>query len=954
MAEPILVALLTSAITGLWNGVLQEGGKQILERVQGKKPAQALPEAQIREAVEASLAQFSIDGEAQKVLKALGSATDDHGRNVLGQLVARAAIHKESRHEQKLIRNVQEKLNFQTLGQANNVERSQVERVIGALVGKLRHELFSIQGFGELLNLNEIRQLLETYFGKKGIHDDSDYLRQVQQRYGYVGFAGIPFRSAQPEIPIHTLAIDLRAKRNLGRKALLYHSDAEFARRVDEAGKSGESPEQLARSFEVDSTRVETVELRDFLPKHKLIVVLGDPGAGKSLLLRRRVIEEADSQNLFPVFVQLSHYARQGSGKIREFIEEFASNSFQLELSADFFEQKLTSGSCLICFDGLDEVSQTPDRIKVRDQVQRFIQLYPQHTYLISSRIVGYGAAPITLGQAEEVTLEPFTPEQIQSFVGKWYTQALPSDTPKREQRTADLLAELDPSRNPRIADLAKNPLLLTIIALVHRDGHKLPQQRAQLYQRSVGTMTDTWDSVQERIPSDAERPYYKRRRRILERIAFNLQNSVTPGNANPALETDELKRLVREVIYDLEDQRLIKEDCKEEAERFVDYTEKRTGLLYEQGQGSYSFVHQTFREYLAATDILNRRDDDGVPGIWEEIQPKLHHPNWREVILLLCGEKSQSDKFVSKLVEKILTQAPDIYEPILQRNLFLAAQILADVTESAHQIRQEVVDRLGQLATSRPTLTLLRIDAIRSLGLFEDNPQAAQVLLTLVQNPKENSDVRRFAAQALGQLGRVEEAAQTLLALVQNPKEDSDLRRFAAQTLGQLGRVEEAAQSLLALAQTPEEDSLMRGYAAQALGKLGRVEEAAQTLLALSQNPEEDSGVRDFAAQALGKLGRVEEAAPTLLALSQNPEEDSHVRGYAAQALGKLGRVEGVAQALLALAQNPKEDSLVRYFAALALENLSEPQSLLKLWELDEFRREAYSGLKKALVKQT
>ena len=49
---------------------------------------------------------------------------------------------------------------------------------------------------------------------------------------------------------------------------------------------------------------------------------------------------------------------------------------------------------------------------------------------------------------------------------------------------------------NERIRELAINPLMLTVIAMVHRDRVKLPDRRAELYAEAVDVLLGKWDEA--------------------------------------------------------------------------------------------------------------------------------------------------------------------------------------------------------------------------------------------------------------------------------------------------------------------------------------------------------------------------------------------------------------------------------------------------------------------------
>ena len=49
---------------------------------------------------------------------------------------------------------------------------------------------------------------------------------------------------------------------------------------------------------------------------------------------------------------------------------------------------------------------------------------------------------------------------------------------------------------NERIRELAINPLMLTVIALVHFERVKLPDRRAELYAEAVNVLLGKWDGA--------------------------------------------------------------------------------------------------------------------------------------------------------------------------------------------------------------------------------------------------------------------------------------------------------------------------------------------------------------------------------------------------------------------------------------------------------------------------
>src|SRR5450759_2748726 len=100
----------------------------------------------------------------------------------------------------------------------------------------------------------------------------------------------------------------------------------------------------------------------------------------------------------------------------------------------------------------------------------------------------------------------------------------------------------------------------------------------------------------------------------------------------------------------------LSEDTARIEAKQFVALATSRTGILVEREQGAVSFIHLTFQEYFAASDLYwrYRRTPD---ALWQAIQPYLYDSRWLEVILLLLGRLNNDGDTPSIIVEKILRE---------------------------------------------------------------------------------------------------------------------------------------------------------------------------------------------------------------------------------------------------------------------------------------------------------
>src|SRR5262245_11939596 len=128
-------------------------------------------------------------------------------------------------------------------------------------------------------------------------------------------------------------------------------------------------------------------------------------------------------------------------------------------------------------------------------QIEAFTQAYPKNRFVVTSRIVGYKDAPLA-ADYQVYTLADFNEAQIKAFATKWcsaYEQwvNLVEDS-QALQHAATKEAEklfLATQRNPGVKRLAVNPLLLTILALIQRQGIALPSHRVELFDLCTTTL---------------------------------------------------------------------------------------------------------------------------------------------------------------------------------------------------------------------------------------------------------------------------------------------------------------------------------------------------------------------------------------------------------------------------------------------------------------------------------
>jgi HEAT repeat protein/energy-coupling factor transporter ATP-binding protein EcfA2 len=969
--DPLTGALILGLYKGIervWDKSLEiavwepmdEGVKSRVQRWTGRdqeRTRRRAFQAAAAHAREHTISQADAPDQARALLDALDDAQNEQVVAALAQESAKILLLSDEPNLTRLTALARHKLRQETFwqdGQVSAPDPAAVATVLRTFLLNLRDALLDQPPYADLLDRESLRVWREILREMRPLDydDEAAYRRQLVAHHRELDFIGIPEVKERRPVTVEEIFVRLRTRSQASRQARRLPDEAEISLDLWEG----------AGPVIIEASQIAT--------RHERAVILGDPGAGKTTLLKYLTLISSDHRaeelglraDTLPLFIRLRDFAAEQTQaaeaySLLDYLYHHAHEHLQLNLPPDFFQEALRAGRCLVCLDGLDEVWAAQGRGAVCDQVEALASRYPRNRYLVTSRVVGYEQAPLSARAFRHYTVLPLEDGDVRRFVEQWY-QAREPDPIYRASKIKDLLDTFE--AEPRIRDLARNPLLLTIIALVHRIEAELPYERVKLYDKCVTALVETWEKVKGLTIEEKTRPFYRHRHRLLERLAYELHRGAEEPGQQMVVKRGDLARMLTGFLMGIKSLGLSgdPETARDEALAFIHLARSRTGLLVERGDGVFGFPHLTFQEYLAACDIHRRLVYRGEAALWDEIKDHLHDAHWREVILLLLGSLNEYEEFPTLLVERILAAGEDDkFEPVLHRCLLFAARTLTDRVDVDAALHQRVVD--GLLALVRGGLDWERDDAIQALIELEDSTyacdgllalacdehvdawmrraatdalvqsgradDAVEVLLVLVHDKQVNALVRSAAAIALGQLGRADRRVlDSLLSLAHDGQVDAWVRSDAASALGQLGHADECVlDGLLLLAHDEQVDALVRYEAANALGQLGRADEAVQILLVLARDAQVGVWVRRAAASVLGQLGRADEAAEVLLTLTRDEQVDAWVCRAIASVLGQLGRTDEAARVLLALARDEQVDAWVRRAAASALGQL-------------------------------
>ena len=400
------------------------------------------------------------------------------------------------------------------------------------------------------------------------------------------------------------------------------------------------------------------------------LVLLGDPGAGKSTLARYLTLVLADEDPLgpmaalhgwLPLLVELRTYAdsRWRSSTFLDLLDHLHATE-GIGLPKDMAETLLReSGQVVVIFDGLDELFDPQLRETVARQIAGFAAQYPRVRIVVTSRVIGYKREVLDVAGFSHHMLQDLDLVQIESFVRKWYENACPEDSVEATRLSDRLLAAIHDSAAVR--ELAGNPMLLTILSIIGRR-RELPRDRRAVYQHAVSVLVEHWDPSKHLrdMRVDQGMPYidHDDKQELLRLVARRMQDgsSGIAGNHVPGLDL-----LAEFDDYFRKRYELPPDRAKTAAKAMLGQFRERNFVLSRFGAEVYGFVHRAFLEYLAATDVVHRFNEEQVLSkdqlISEVFGAHWADPAWQEVLLLIVG--MINERFSGEVIDYLLIADP-------------------------------------------------------------------------------------------------------------------------------------------------------------------------------------------------------------------------------------------------------------------------------------------------------
>jgi predicted NACHT family NTPase len=470
-----------------------------------------------------------------------------------------------------------------------------------------------------------------------------EYIQEYRDRYGEISIFKMP-RPAELE-KIYT-RVKIVEPRNTWRYGSLEEEHEEYR----SSGK---------RSLSENGQKYDGICIAN---QYQYLVILGQPGAGKSTFLKRIGLaalqrtekfsqqqiqsnlihlnpdlkllkpgsasqpEESYNHGLFPVLIELKDFNNEKIDLLTRVTTELDICGFK---ESDALTKKLLEkGGMLILLDGLDEVSEQHFNVAI-EQIKKFVNRYKYNRFIISCRTAAYHNY---FNKFAIVKMADFDNEQIYQFIDNWFCKERNLDSSVAEA----FWQQLNTIDHQATKELAQTPLLLTFLCIVYDATRVFPKNRSALYTDVLDIILRRWareKGVHE--PTDSENLSIEQERMLLAEIAYE-QFSQEKFFFNT-------REIINKIHVYIESN--INTRKYLDAEKVLRSIQIQEGILVERSSSILSFSHLTLQEYLAAQYIVDNHLTNNLVG--DHFIDDL----WREVFLLVAGLlRDRKNNFLSKM----------------------------------------------------------------------------------------------------------------------------------------------------------------------------------------------------------------------------------------------------------------------------------------------------------------
>ncbi|MBU4150115.1 MAG: NACHT domain-containing protein [Gammaproteobacteria bacterium] len=526
-----------------------------------------------------------------------------------------------------------------------------------------------------------------------------------------------------------------------------FAADASSSGLAEQNSISTERQNPQSPRHPVSKTQEIRIPVTEWFSRHNRSVVLGDPGFGKSTLLRvialqllanRDDLIQTSWGELLPVWVSFGGFSSAIQSQPGLSLEDYFDRWLHQNAADDIrllFKRAIRQGGMLLLIDGLDEGQDANAAKQAMDRISAFLAIHPNPAVL-TSRPRGYervrpdGTWPVT-------RLGTFDENQIEKFSNMWFEYLeIPSEViskvdsenlQRAHQRTKDFQKAIQ--ANPRIIELARTPLFCQLLIDIFRYSHHLPEQRIKVYEKIVEMLLSDHPAarIQAAGLSTHAVPRAEDMHEMLMHLALHIQES---GGAGVISVADCQTTFCDFLTDDIDGPGLPNYEARHQAKLTIDYALTGLGLIVERSPNELGFFHLTIQEYLAAMAMVRKVEDEQLAWlvrVWNQ-------PQWHEVVLAWFSIRGvdQGKGATQRAIDRLKEAASMPWEKM--QFLLLRTELAAnDLGLSPREARSVIEEAANQVETT--PFQKLRLNLAGQIARGLSSPSVASICENRIAN---------------------------------------------------------------------------------------------------------------------------------------------------------------------------------------------------------------------------
>jgi hypothetical protein len=399
--------------------------------------------------------------------------------------------------------------------------------------------------------------------------------------------------------------------------------------------------------------------------KERLILIVGEAGAGKSTSMKRiaYVLAEkglsTEAKCKIPVLIRATEV---WTNQLRPLVDICVEATMRLMNSnkPSFSNDDLKDGRVVILIDALDELGSDESRKGILISAHSFHKEYPKCQIILTSRAYSFLDGSPELKDFTRFDLTPINYKQAQQIIRRFERKrGLPCES------SNEILRRLQ-----QVHGMELNPLLVTVFAATTDYARKdIPANITELFKKFTEWMLGRWDSAK----GLGQQYHAPLKDFLLKNLAFDLHRRRVTG-----LGILDFKDIIR---VELEHR-----GRQADFEQLFDEILNRSGLL-RIVDGRVEFRHHLLQEFFAGR---------GIPSN-EHLEAIIHDQWWQRPIVFYFGEHPDEGSAFSKITATLSARTkPEVFSAALTVGLALQACYLLKTREK-QEVLSWVIETLAE-----------------------------------------------------------------------------------------------------------------------------------------------------------------------------------------------------------------------------------------------------------------